>query len=813
MISIRKNDGKRDSLTHQYLNLSSECDGNKDSCSTKYEDIQVKENSSRQHKRKEEDSALIGTGGEAVLDNIRSSKESLKGSSSNSDWDSDDSLPLDNDPVTNVTISPVDTSDSPLKVFKVINPSELVVPDATDDPAYGSPYPLNAEKRSRFLTRAPSIDLTDDDTETGKNKVGQSPNASELGRHRSDIEDDGEVVLNSPVSGTLGRDGTLLGYEEVWESNACIPKSNTSLSAPSSNADDSRITIKEELEETLVWSSPQFDGNIKGLTCSERLKEVPENWNNAEDTLLYPSPRFDKARGANVSGNDVYIECIQKQAPMYNVDRTDNSLKLGTHSLDALEPQKCTADTEIPHTRKHARQQSVSVQSWSRSEELHEKPPSANIDRMVEENQRISAQLRCYDEALRDLAHVSVVRKQSSLSLPRAKETSGLARSQSAGSRNESFLLSSANDFGTREMAQSAIVKKQGSLSLPRTSEIPDFAMVQSLGPRKQGHSSLPCTNEFGVREMAQTAIVKRQGSLSLPRTCEIPDFTSTSEEYLSLPRSNELIDEAFKEIGQSSVTMKRGSRSLPRSVDATFISLGADPVAPPRHKKSSHRRRRAESEGEASDRSLRDTVAKSLSYDVKTRSFNGTEQTAPTLESSVESEVTAASIPSPNTHEKPHSESTCGVASVKEISTEKPIRKKRKMLLEMRGFLGPNFKNLSGGTVSELSVEDSFDEHPFWMSTDKGGPLERQETVIERPGFSLKGESFPTLSTASLVTLECGEKQESLQTPVREPVETLSDVQPSKSLCTDVPLHEESARLVSHHSSYCEFHLKNKCM
>ncbi|XP_021913336.1 uncharacterized protein LOC110826730 isoform X2 [Zootermopsis nevadensis] len=794
LISIRKNDDKRDSLTHHHLNVSSECEGNKDSPSTKYEDIQVKESSTRLHKRKEEGSALMSVGGEAVLDDIRSSKESLKGSSSNSDWDSDDSLPLDNYPATNVTISPADTNDSPLKVFRVINPSELVIPDTTDDPTDGSPYSLNAERRSRFLTRAPSIDLTDDDTETGKNKVGQSPEASELGRHRSDTRDDNEIDVNSSVSGTLGRDGTLLGYEEVWESNARIPKSSITLSGPSCGADDTCITIKEELEETLVWSSPQFDGNIKGLTSTERSKDVPENWNSAEDTLLYPSPQFDKARGVAVSENNVHIKYIQEQTSMCDVDRISNSLKLESDSLDALGPQKCAADGKIPHTRKHARQQSVSVQSWSRSDEIHEKPAAAHVDRMVEENQHISAQLRCYDEALRDLAHVSVVRKQSSLSLPRAKETSGLPRSQSAGSRNDGFLLPSANDFGPREMAQSAIVKKQGSLSLPRTTEIPDFAMVQSLGPRKQGHSSLPCANEFGVREMAQTAIVKRQGSLSLPRTCEIPDFTSANEEYLSLPRSNELIDEAFKEIGQSSVTMKRGSRSLPRSVDAKLISFYADPVAPPRHKKSSHRRRRAESEGEGSDRSMRDAVSKSLSFDVKTQLFNGTEQTAPILKPSLESEVMEASVPSPNAYEKPCSESTSGDVTIKEIGLEKPIRKKRKMLLEMRGFLGPDLKNVSGGTVSELSVEDSFEEHPFWMSTDKGGPLGRQETVIERSGFSVKGESSATLSPAKLDMLECEKKQESDQTPVRELTEILNSTQPSDSSSADVPLLEETS-------------------
>jgi hypothetical protein len=353
-------------------------------------------------------------------------------------------------------------------------------------------------------------------------------------------------------------------------------------------------------------------------------------------------------------------------------------------------------------------------------------------------------------------------------------------------------------------MAQSAIVKKQGSLSLPRTSEIPDFSMVQSLELKKQGQSS-SCT-----REMAQTAIVKRQGSLSLPRRCEIPDFTSAAnEEYLSLPRSNELIDEAFKEIGQSSVTMKRGSHSLPRSIDAKLISLGADPVPPPRHKKTSHRRRRAESEGEASDRILNDSVGRSFSFDVKTQSSIGTEPVAPIVKSTVESEVTSESVISPNRDEKPHSESMSSNGSIKEASLEKPIRKKRKMLLAMRGFLGQNHKNLNGSTVSELSVEESLDEHPFLRNADIGGPLERQVTVIERPGFSLKADNATMLSPVRLGVLEKQELQQ--QSPVKENSKTIHDTQPSNSLPEDVPLHVETARLVSHNVSYCEFMFKNK--
>jgi hypothetical protein len=309
---------------------------------------------------------------------------------------------------------------------------------------------------------------------------------------------------------------------------------------------------------------------------------------------------------------------------------------------------------------------------------------------------------------------------------------------------------------------------------------------------------------------MAQTAIVKRQGSLSLPRTCEIPDFASAAnEEYLSLPRSNELIDEAFKEIGQSSVTMKRGSHSLPRSVDAKLISLGVDPVPPPRHKKSSHRRRRAESEGEASDRRLKDAVGRSLSFDVKAQSSNGTEQTAAILNSAVGNEVATESTHSLKTDEKHCLVSTSGSSDLKDVNVEKPIRKKRKMLLAMRGFLGQNRKILNGSSVSELSVEGSFDDQPFMMSRDKTGPLERQITVIERPGFSVKRGDSTTLSPVRLETLEKQELQQ--QSTVKEHAETLN-TQTSSSLLEDDPLLEETARLVS----CCVSSLKqerNKCM
>ncbi|PSN37403.1 hypothetical protein C0J52_16313 [Blattella germanica] len=791
--SFRKSDDKRDSLTRRHLNLS-EIEGSKDSPSTKYEDIQLKsvhgKEDDTRHEKEKKNGSVIGGGGDAPTLSDVKGKESPKGSSSESDWDSDDSLPLDNyPPVANVTISPADDTNSPLKVFRVVRPNELDVPENADGFREGSPYSLNSEKRGRFLMRAPSIDLTDDDTETGKNKHSHSSVSSDHAKLASENKDGSESDKNHSVSGTLGRDGTLRGYEEVWEANAHLPSTNIILSGVPAGIGDTHITIKEELEESLVWSSPQFEGNKVVPPRPLSGKEGPEKWGNNEDNLLYPSPRFDqKSKSEEFSDSSVSVEGTRKQMSLDEYNRRNSGLKLESRSLDALEPQKYVVDPKLPRTRKHSRQQSISVQSWSKSEELHEKPTSsAHFERMIEENKRINAQLRCYDEALRDLAHVSVVRNQTSLSLPRAKEVSGLPRSQSAGGRNEGyFSLPSGSNFAPREMATSAIVKKQGSLSLPRTTEIPDFAMMQSLGPKKQGHSSLPSTYEFGIREMAQTAIVKRQGSLSLPRTCEIPDLAAVAnEEYLSLPRSNELIDEAFKEIGQSTATMKRGSRSLPRSIDAKSISLGADPVAPPRHKKT-HRRRRAESEGETSSSNLKDPV-RSLSLDIKRQTPKGSESSSPNVKSP-EKPKSDIGI---DKAETPSVESVSSNGSSKEISVEKPIRKKRKMLLAMRGFLGTNRKNVNDSTVNEASVEESFDEPPFWMSTDKGGPLERQATVIERPNFSsgMKEASPSRLEAVQSEEKEEPQQQESL---AKDQSSVADETMPSSSMQEEVPLHEE---------------------
>jgi hypothetical protein len=105
--------------------------------------------------------------------------------------------------------------------------------------------------------------------------------------------------------------------------------------------------------------------------------------------------------------------------------------------------------------------------------------------------------------------------------------------------------------------------------------------------------------------------------------------------------------------------------------------------------------------------------------------------------------------------------------------------------------------------------VEESLDEHPFLRNADKGGPLERQVTVIERPGFSLKADNSMKLSPVRLGVLEKQELQQ--QSPVKENAETIHDTQASSSLPEDVPLRVETARLVSRNVSYCEFMFKNK--
>nr|CAD7263150.1 unnamed protein product [Timema shepardi] len=656
---------------------------NNDSPSTKYGEIQVK--------KTEESAPIAGPDGDTL--HIENSK-----SDSDSDWDSDDSLPLDT--VDNKHCDG-QTKEEPLPVE--FEPGKAPT----------------SEKRGRFLLRTPSIDLSDDQHANGKDSSHQSDYStskkeqSEEVKNGSRGEDDLLIKKSSSVIGTLGRDGTMLGYDEVWECNTQFPV-NPTLSMTTS---ETQISLKDELEQALAQTSSSGE-NI------ENMRSGTEDW-----ALGNPADSLNTRLG-------IEEECHHKS------------------------PQP---------------------------------PPAPVFERPTVDSKRINAQLECYDEALRELAQVKIV-KQRPFSLPPTRGPSELALSQPSNFGTMS--LPGTNDFTRHEISQSTSVRKQGSLSLPRNMEPPGISRAASLGSQYQGQYFF--TGELPGKELSHSAIVKKQGSLSLPRTCEIADQQSldvSKEGYLSLPRSNELIDEAFKEIGKSSVKMKRGSRSLPRSTTPRDMEMHTDPVPAPCNKHPWRNRRRAESESEAVDRKSKGVSIKCLSFDFKlglskTNESNADNESVSTIASSPNSQI-ATSTSEPNGFTNSLNVSTDG-------SLEKPIRKKRKILLAMRGLIAPNLRSFNNSAASEASLEESFEEPPFWLSTDRVGSLERQATVIERIDIHPKSNSArvgsprtPELSMKLEESITEEEQvlspsAEMLVPPSSEPVEREESGKVPKGLSTD---------------------------
>ncbi|KAJ8879467.1 hypothetical protein PR048_020075 [Dryococelus australis] len=513
--------------------------------------------------------------------------------------------------------------------------------------------------------------------------------------------------------GSMGKDETMLGYDEIWEANAQLPSQ-----LPSSGTQISLENKLETAKDTVMHSEV-----VLNMMSTDNSKLTANASHLEEDKLLYPSPRFGQKMEDEVEGCAKLLETERKH---------------GSKSLDALgdtvDHFSKDMDVQVQQgKRKHARQQSMSILSWSHSEEFHQKPSETippplppQFERPTIDSKRISAQLECYDEALRELAQVKLVKKHGPSSLPPTRGGSELA-------------LGPNNDFTGRELAQAAIVRKQGSLSLPRNVDPPSLERASSLGT--QGPSNFYFSGNFPCKELSHSAIIKKQGSLSLPRTSEVTDMIKVQsldvgkEGYLSLPRSNELIDQAFKEMGKSSVKMKRGSRSLPRNITPEDMNMHADVASLQRNRKLFRTRRRAESESEATDKKSKRSSLKCLSFDFKLKSSKSedSKSIAPKSQAKVDSGDSKLS-PKPVSPKPAES-----FAATSNVNTEKPsIRKKRKILLAMRGLIAPNLKSFSDiVTPNESSVENSsIDEHPFWLSTDKAGGLERQCTVIERTVF-----------------------------------------------------------------------------
>lgn len=316
-----------------------------------------------------------------------------------SDWDSDESLPLDKSGATgsaekiehspklshrisvDVHQEPVDDDDLPAPP----SPSQLVADDSTflqvsNQSAPGSsavsPEPVS-EKRARMLLmqnqQSVELTLTDDRTEDKSDHSDGSPSA---------LPRDGEADNNgqpaSPsVSGTLGRDGTMLGYEEMWESNAAFsPSSPTSLTQdvalPTSHSLP-RIDEKAETSEGEASPSSQIiiDLNLPKITEISNISIITSPIRNSVCTIPPPVPLA-------ISGKSEEVEDLTKKIQ-------DSKLSTKRHVRN-----KSIFQLPLQSEVAQSQESSISQLHLPSSQAIHD--------------QIINRQLECYDIAIRDLA-------------------------------------------------------------------------------------------------------------------------------------------------------------------------------------------------------------------------------------------------------------------------------------------------------------------------------------------------------------------------------------------------------------------------
>lgn len=330
-----------------------------------------------------------------------------------SDWDSDESLPLDKSATAgsaekmplspklthkisvDIHHEPPDDDDLPAPP----SPSQLEVPEESgllqvanqSAPGSGavSPEPVS-EKRARMLLmqnqQSVELTLTDDRTDDKSDHSDGSPSALP----RDGEGDNNELPGPSSVAGTLGRDGTMLGYDEMWESNAAFaPSSPTALSQEAAlPTSHSLPRIDEKVETSEGEQSPSsqiiIDLNVPKIT------EV----SSSIDILTSPVLKS--------------ISTIPPPGPLAVVGKSEEVEDL----------TKKVQDSKFS-SKRHVRNKSI-FQLPLQNEPTNQ-PPEPSIPQLqlpsaqAIHDQIINRQLECYDIAIRDLAAASPSKRDSSM--------------------------------------------------------------------------------------------------------------------------------------------------------------------------------------------------------------------------------------------------------------------------------------------------------------------------------------------------------------------------------------------------------------
>lgn len=159
----------------------------------------------------------------------------------------------------------------------------------------------------------------------------------------------------------------------------------------------------KEVDE--IWVSNDHITKVTGEGDGSGSGWDSEEQNSQEDAN-FPPPPSGIELGVNMARSIGYMKGISIDHPVGDVLER-NVLKNSHRSADCLEEKEKDdlLDAALPGSRRHTRHQSISTFKW-KSEEIPQK--SMDVRRRIDE------ELRCYDQALKELAEAHYTRKMES---------------------------------------------------------------------------------------------------------------------------------------------------------------------------------------------------------------------------------------------------------------------------------------------------------------------------------------------------------------------------------------------------------------
>ncbi|RZF48155.1 hypothetical protein LSTR_LSTR009844 [Laodelphax striatellus] len=752
-----------------------------------------------------------------TLGTLRSRRESFNENSNNNNNNNGGSSPNQaNDDLEKIT-----------DIVKTVQMEGLVDDDASSGGEENLPLDRSASVRrgkAAPLERTPSVDLTLTEEDLTKSKESKGCRASSDG-------------------GTLGREDTLQGYEEMWEKNAnisevvdnVVAENNNKLQHDESNEIFDTGQLTTDISEQLVQRNREINTAVGYVTNEIYRIMIEKNESDGADKVVHTSssldnlderkqPRYIEMESSRSCDNldNRYMTLEEKLCTgIYSAETLDTEPSVndneGTQSLDNLDEspvgtvikrnmhrevqsldtlddydQCCSRGcVEARPTKKHARNKSVSVgqHGWSKSVDVLSKP--SNIDRIQIDTKKIDAQLECYDEALRELAQAELMKRSSSErssaeskrsnasaslikpSFPSPPPTdipyfSEVLSSSSQKSREYFMKPKDESDFSINQdySPLPKVLDKSGSVdgyldmdrmstSVEITSIKTDSRLNQSnadndtsfnhdLPPPPPPETDLYLNSETLLGDLENENVViklkpdddtddsesKRakevennlyklekdlininMSAIMKPRTTDVnqngivhQDIVVANGEMPPFDLRSKVFEKAVKQTSFAVFDEVRSGGA--DSLSPVDRSVGEDsPQVPPRYKRSL-RKGKSESEvWKVSDGKASKSRSKSASMYAEVEALFERPSSKGRKKSAGGGEI----------QEKSESDSEL---------CERPLRRKRKMLLAMRGVV-------AGSKDSDDDDDTSIGDPPFWLSTDKGGHFARQDTVL----------------------------------------------------------------------------------